>query len=120
MYLHENFIVFAAGELVNNEIGWRGDSGLEDGREEKLDLSKGMYDAGDGIKFGFPMAFTATILSWAVLEYGEHMKMAKELNHAIDSLKWITDFHINAHPSPNVLYVQVFNSFIFISAAVCL
>nr|GME04352.1 endoglucanase 2-like [Ipomoea batatas] len=104
------FDVQKSGELVDNEIGWRGDSGLDDGREVNLDLSKGMYDAGDSIKFGFPMAFTATILSWAVLEYGEHMKMAKEINHAIDSLKWITDFLINAHPSPNVLFVQVGNA----------
>ncbi|KAL4583401.1 hypothetical protein LXL04_007972 [Taraxacum kok-saghyz] len=45
------------GRLVNNQIEWRGDSGLQDGKEEDLDLSKGLYDAGDLIKFGFPMAF---------------------------------------------------------------
>lgn len=72
-----------------------------------MDLSKGMYDAGDLIKFGFPMAFTATVLSWAILEYGENMKAAKQLEHARDSVKWITDFLINAHPSANVLYIQV-------------
>jgi endoglucanase len=48
---------------VTNRIAWRGDLGLRDGSEEDLDLSKGMYDAGDFIKFGFPMAFTATVLS---------------------------------------------------------
>jgi len=92
---------------VNNRIGWRGDSGLLDGIEMNLDLSKGMYDAGDLMKFGFPMAFTATMLSWAILEYEENMKTAKQLGHARDSLKWITDFLINAHPSENVLYIQV-------------
>ncbi|KAK7852510.1 endoglucanase 2 [Quercus suber] len=94
--------------LVNNRIAWRGDSGLRDGgNEENLDLSRGMYDAGDLIKFGFPMAFTATVLSWAILEYGDHMNAVKQLEHAQDSLKWITDYLINAHPSANVLYVQV-------------
>lgn len=92
---------------MNNRISWRGDSGLEDGRVENLDLSKGLYDAGDLVKFGFPMAFTATILSWAILEYGDHMKRIKELEQAEDSLRWITDYLINAHPSPDVLYVQV-------------
>lgn len=92
---------------MNNQIPWRGNSGLEDGRQENLDLSKGMYDAGDNMKFGFPMAFTATMLSWAILEYGNHMKEAKELEHAQESLKWITDYLINAHPSDNVLYIQV-------------
>ena len=92
---------------MNNKIDWRGDSGLEDGREEKMDLSKGMYDAGDHMKFGFPLAFTATMLSWAILEYGDHMKAVKQLSNAQASLKWITDYLINAHPSPNLLYIQV-------------
>lgn len=100
--------VSTAGKLENNRITWRGDSALGDGREENLDLTKGLYDAGDLIKFGFPMAFTATVLSWAILEYGDHMKQLKELQNAHDSLKWITDYLINAHPSPNVLYVQVY------------
>ncbi|KAE8712615.1 cytokinin riboside 5'-monophosphate phosphoribohydrolase LOG3 isoform X1 [Hibiscus syriacus] len=57
------------GKLVNDKISWRGDSGLKDGSEAKLDLSKGMYDAGDNLKFCFPMAFTDTVLSWDILEY---------------------------------------------------
>ena len=97
----------AAGKLVNNKISWRGDSALKDGSEAKLDLSKGMYDAGDHIKFGFPMAFTATVLSWAILEYGDQMQTVNQLQPAQDSLKWITDFLVNAHPSENVLFIQV-------------
>lgn len=44
-------------------MSWRGDSGLDDWEEANIDLAKGMYDAGDHMKFGFPMAFTATVLS---------------------------------------------------------
>ena len=69
-----------------------------------------MYDAGDHMKFGFPMAFTATILSWAVLEYGDQMELVNQLQPAKDSLKWITDYLVNAHPKPNVLYIQVTSS----------
>lgn len=101
-------LLTAAGKLVNNKIAWRGDSAMEDGSEVNLDLSRGMYDAGDHVKFGFPMAFTATVLSWAILEYGNHMNMVNELDNAQESLKWITDFLINAHPSENVLYIQVY------------
>lgn len=101
------FDVQKSGKLVNNKIAWRGDSALGDGSEVNLDLSRGMYDAGDHVKFGFPMAFTATVLSWAILEYGNHMNMVNELDNAHESLKWITDFLINAHPSENVLYIQV-------------
>ncbi|KAG0452700.1 hypothetical protein HPP92_025092 [Vanilla planifolia] len=96
-----------AGKLVNNKILWRGDSALNDGSDAGLDLSKGMYDAGDHMKFGFPMAFTATVLSWSILEYGDQMSAVKQLDSAQDSLKWITDFLINAHPSDNVLFIQV-------------
>ena len=91
----------------SNKFSWRGDSALTDGSQAKLDLSKGMYDAGDLMKFGFPMAFTATVLSWAILEYGGQMAVVNQLDPAQDSLKWITDYLINAHPEENVLYVQV-------------
>ncbi|XP_020115236.1 endoglucanase 24-like [Ananas comosus] len=101
------FQVQKSGKLVNNKISWRGDSALDDGREAGLDLSKGMYDAGDHMKFGFPMAYTATVLSWSILEYGDQMSAVKQLNPALDALKWITDYLINAHPSDNVLYIQV-------------
>ncbi|KAI8549515.1 hypothetical protein RHMOL_Rhmol06G0030700 [Rhododendron molle] len=101
------FDVQKSGKLVDNKISWRGDSALKDGSEAKLDLSKGMYDAGDHIKFGFPLAFTATVLSWAILEYGDQMQTVDQLEPAQDSLKWITDYLIEAHPSENVLYIQV-------------
>uniref|UniRef100_A0A7N0T0X6 Endoglucanase n=1 Tax=Kalanchoe fedtschenkoi TaxID=63787 RepID=A0A7N0T0X6_KALFE len=101
------FDIQKSGKLEDNRIPWRGDSGLEDGMEVGLDLSKGMYDAGDLMKFGFPMAFTATILSWSILEHGDQWKRVNEFEHAQESLKWITDYLINAHLSDNVLYIQV-------------
>ncbi|KAK6115240.1 hypothetical protein DH2020_007509 [Rehmannia glutinosa] len=55
------------------------------------------------------MAFTATVLSWAILEYGDQMKVVDQLEPAQNSLKWITDYLINAHPTDNVLYIQVGN-----------
>ncbi|KAL5845276.1 hypothetical protein ACOSQ4_011234 [Xanthoceras sorbifolium] len=96
-----------AGKLVNNKISWRGNSALKDGSELNVDLSKGLYDAGDHVKFGFPMAFTATILAWTILEYGESMKKVDQYKPATNSLRWITDYLVNAHPKDNVLYVQV-------------
>lgn len=98
---------------MNNKISWRGDSALKDGRDMGLDLTKGMYDAGDHMKFGFPMAFTATVLSWAILEYGDQMDVVDQLQPAQDSLKWITDYLISAHPKENVLIVQVATFFGF-------
>ena len=101
------FDIQKSGKLVDNKTSWRGDSGFKDGSEAKLDLFKGMYDDGDHMKFGFPLAFTATVLSWAILEYGDQMEAVNQLEPAQESLKWITDYLINAHPSENVLFIQV-------------
>ncbi|KAL4564636.1 hypothetical protein LXL04_028703 [Taraxacum kok-saghyz] len=40
------------------------------GDPNSVDLVGVYYDAGDNVKFGFPMAFTTTMLSWSVIEFG--------------------------------------------------
>uniref|UniRef100_A0A0E0N9Y3 Endoglucanase n=1 Tax=Oryza rufipogon TaxID=4529 RepID=A0A0E0N9Y3_ORYRU len=90
----------------NQRVRWRGHSGLTDGLEQGVDLVGGYYDAGDHVKFGLPMAFTVTMLSWSVLEYGEEIAAAGELGHALHAIKWGTDYFIKAHTHPNVLWTQ--------------
>ena len=51
----------------------RGNDAMLDGNDVGADLFGGMYDAGNHIKFGLPMSFTAILLSWSVLEYGDQM-----------------------------------------------
>jgi hypothetical protein len=67
----------------------------------------GYYDAGDNVKFGLPMAFTVTMMSWSIIEYGKQMASSGELGHAMEAVKWGTDYFIKAHPEPNVLYGEV-------------
>ena len=74
----------------------------------QVDLVGGYYDAGDNVKFGLPMAFTVTMLSWSIIEYGKQMAQSGELGHAMDAVKWGTDYFIKAHPEPNVLYGEVY------------
>jgi len=50
-------------------VNWRGNSALTDGSDRGIDLTGGWYDAGDHVKFGFPMASSATMLAWGLLEY---------------------------------------------------
>ena len=50
-----------------------GNAAMSDGNDVGAGLSGGMYDVGDHIKFGLPMAFTATLFPWSVLEYGDQM-----------------------------------------------
>ncbi|RWR84087.1 endoglucanase 6 [Cinnamomum micranthum f. kanehirae] len=68
----------------------------------QVDLVGGYYDAGDNVKFGLPMAFTITMMSWSIVEYGKQMAASGELGHAMEAVKWGTDYLIKAHPEPNV------------------
>ncbi|RWR84082.1 endoglucanase 6 [Cinnamomum micranthum f. kanehirae] len=70
----------------------------------QVDLVGGYYDAGDNVKFGLPMAFTITMMSRSIVEYGKQMAASGELGHAMEAVKWGTDYLIEAHPKPNVLY----------------
>uniref|UniRef100_A0ACD5Y9Z2 Uncharacterized protein n=1 Tax=Avena sativa TaxID=4498 RepID=A0ACD5Y9Z2_AVESA len=73
----------------------------------QVDLVGGYYDAGDHVKFGFPMAHAVTMLSWGVLEFEKEMVAADELNRALDAIRWGTNYFLKAHTQPNVLWVQV-------------
>lgn len=70
-----------------------------------MDLRGGYYDAGDNVKFGFPMAFTTTLLSWSVIDFGRNM--GSELGNAVRAVKWATDYLLKATAHDGVVYVQV-------------
>ncbi|XP_010424526.2 PREDICTED: endoglucanase 19-like [Camelina sativa] len=53
------------------------------------------------------MAFTVTTMCWSIIEYGGQLESNDELGHALDAVKWGTDYFIKAHPEPNVLYGEV-------------
>ncbi|XAR55131.1 Cellulase [Bertholletia excelsa] len=88
-------------------VKWRSHSGLNDGKASGVNLVGGYYDAGDNVKFGFPMAFTVTMMSWSIVEYRRQLAASGELRHAMDAVKWGTDYLIKAHSSPDVLYGEV-------------
>ncbi|PIA44323.1 hypothetical protein AQUCO_01700132v1 [Aquilegia coerulea] len=95
-----------SGKLPSNQrMTWRKDSGLSDGSTMHVDLVGGYYDAGDNVKFGFPMAFTTTMLSWSVLEFGGLMK--GELQNARQAIRWATDYLLKATAHSGTIYVQV-------------
>ena len=94
---------------ANNRVEWRGDSGLNDGADVGKDLTGGWYDAGDHVKFGFPMAAAVTMLAWSVYEYREGYEQAGQLEAILDNIKWATDYFIKAHTGPYEFYGQVGN-----------
>jgi endoglucanase len=99
-----------SGDLPgSNRVNWRGDSGMQDGSDVGRDLTGGWYDAGDHVKFGLPMAASATMLAWGIVEYRDAYVQTGQLATALDQLKWATDYFIKAHPTANELYGQVGN-----------
>ncbi|OMP06070.1 Glycoside hydrolase, family 9 [Corchorus olitorius] len=97
-----------SGKLPSSQrVKWRGDSALSDGKPDNVNLVGGYYDAGDNVKFGWPMAFTVTLLSWAAHEFQPEMSAANQLGHLQAAIRWGTDFILQAHTSPTTLYTQV-------------
>ncbi|MDH3326943.1 MAG: glycoside hydrolase family 9 protein, partial [Gammaproteobacteria bacterium] len=100
--LHNGFLA--------NRVPWRGDSDTDDGKDLGLDLSGGWHDAGGHVKYGLPMAFSASFLAWGVIEFETALQNTGQLKYAKDNLRWVGDYFLRAHPEPNVLYGQVGSS----------
>ncbi|TXR53635.1 glycoside hydrolase family 9 protein [Reinekea thalattae] len=90
-----------------NRVEWRGDSALTDGADVGHDLTGGWFDAGDHVKFGFPMAASATMLAMGVVEYPEAYAGTGQLEHIKNNLRFVADYFIKAHTGENELYGQV-------------
>lgn len=97
-----------SGKLPSDQrVTWRGDSALLDGSDYNVDLAGGYYDAGDNVKFGFPMAFTITVLSWGALENSGALASSGELDNVRAAIRWGTDYFLKASTVPTSLWVQV-------------
>ncbi|QCD89017.1 endoglucanase [Vigna unguiculata] len=99
-----------SGKLPPSQrMKWRKDSALFDGSDIHIDMVGGYYDAGDNVKFHFPMAFTTTVLAWSVVEFGD--LMGSEREHALDAIKWGTDYFMKATKIPDLVVAQVGNPY---------
>lgn len=97
-----------SGKLSGKErTNWRGDSGMNDGADNGVDLTGGLYDAGDNVKFNLPMAYTAAMLSWSVYEDYDSYEKSGQLQYILDTIRWINDYLIKCHTAENEFYYQV-------------
>jgi endoglucanase len=92
---------------ADNRVSWRGDSAVNDGADNSVDLTGGWYDAGDHVKFGLPMASSATLLAWGALEYRQGFRDSRQMAPMLSNLRWVNDYFLKASATPNVLWVQV-------------
>ncbi|XP_046564708.1 endoglucanase A-like [Haliotis rubra] len=91
-----------------NRIPWRADSALNDGSDNNRDLTGGWYDAGDNVKFNFPMAWSTTTLAWGLIQFRAGYQAAGELTNVYDSLRWPLDYLLKCWDSDhNEYWAQV-------------
>jgi len=97
-----------SGPLPENfRVSWRGTSAVRDGSDAGVDLVGGYYDAGDGVKFGFPMASSMTLLAWSGIEFEQGYQRCGQWGFFLDAVRWGADWLMKANPHPDVFYGQV-------------
>ncbi|XP_028774810.1 endoglucanase-like [Neltuma alba] len=97
-----------SGKLPSSQrMKWRGDSALSDGKLENVNLVGGYYDAGDNVKFVWPMSFSVSLLSWAAIEYQSGIASVNQTHYLQSAIRWGSDFILLAHSSPTTLFTQV-------------
>ena len=75
-----------------NEVSWRADSMIkEDGTDADF-IPGGWYDAGDHLKFTLTNAYSASMLAWGLLEYGDAVKEIGLYGSYLQNLKWGLDY----------------------------
>ena len=72
-----------------------------------MDLTGGLYDAGDNVKFNLPMSYTASVLAWSVYENRKAYEESGQLEFALSNIKWIDDYLIKCHTGKEEYYYQV-------------
>lgn len=97
-----------SGDLpATGRVSWRGDSGLQDGADNGVDLTGGLYDAGDHVKFNLPMAYTSAVLAWSLYEDPKAYEESGQTDYLLDNLRWINDYLMKCHTADEEYYYQV-------------
>jgi Glycosyl hydrolase family 9/FG-GAP-like repeat len=82
-----------SGQLPpTNRVPWRGNSALTDGSDVGIDLTGGYYDAGDHVKFGFPMASAMTMLGWGAIQYRTAYEQSGQIDEVMDAIRQGTEY----------------------------
>ncbi|KNY25033.1 glycoside hydrolase family 9 protein [Pseudobacteroides cellulosolvens] len=61
-----------------------------------LDLSGGMHDAGDHVKFGLPQSYAASTVGWGYYEFRDAYIKIGEKEHVEDILRWFNDYFLRS------------------------
>jgi endoglucanase len=61
-----------------------------------VDLSGGMHDAGDHVKFGLPQSYAASTLAWGLYEFRDAFVKTGQEAHMLEILKWFSDYFLRS------------------------
>ena len=92
-----------------NRVQWRGPSCLNDGKDVSVDLTGGWYDAGDHVKFNFPMSASTTILAWGGITYRDAYVKSGQYAVLQNNLRFVCDYLMRCHTADNEFWGQVGN-----------
>ncbi len=90
-----------------NRVSWRSNACEHDGSVDGIDLSGGWFDAGDHVKFNFPMSYSVTTMCWGAIEFPDGYKNSNQYDYFKSNIRWVTDYLLKCHTAPHELYGQV-------------
>lgn len=97
-----------SGKLPSdNKIPWRGDSDLNDGKDVGRDLTGGWHDAGDLVKFGLPMASSATLIIYGMEFIKEGYDITGQYDMGLRQVRWALEYFRKCAVDKDKFYAQV-------------
>ncbi|OAV43110.1 glycoside hydrolase family 9 protein [Lewinella sp. 4G2] len=95
-----------AGSHSSN-FSWRGDCHENDGSVVGKDYSGGWHDAGDHVKFNYPMASVVYTLASLYVDHRAEVNNTGNRALLLKQLRYVGDYLIKCHDSPNSFVIQV-------------
>ena len=90
-----------------SSFDWRGVCHTGDGDDIGIDLTGGWHDAGDHVKFNYPMAQAVSSLASLYVDYREQINDTGNKDLLLKQLRFISDYMIRCHPEPNKYIIQI-------------
>ncbi|OZJ07025.1 hypothetical protein BZG36_00224 [Bifiguratus adelaidae] len=86
-----------SGPISTQRLAWRADSCKVCKGSFGEDLSSAWYEAANTMKWGLPLSWTIMQLAFNIYHYESVLDQSNELNQALQTVKWGTDYLINGH-----------------------
>ena len=95
-----------------SSFDWRGACHTDDGQSvigenNTYNLTGGWHDAGDHVKFNYPMAYTTYYLASLYVDHKEQIDDSGNKDVLLKHLRFIGDYMIKCHPEPNKYVIQI-------------